>query len=212
MSLGIDLGTTGVKATVLDAARRVAGTAAVEHGAAVECNIAGAAEQDPAALLRALRECLAALPGDALGAVTAVGVTGQMHGVVLWVAPGGPAPRTSRLVTWEDARAGGAFLDALNAAHSSPRVAPGYGASSLAWLAAFEPRALEGYDCAGTIGDLVVAVLCGLDAPVMDPTNAAAFGLYDAAAARWDRDAARCVHGARTDIRECIFVFCITRA
>lgn len=76
-------------------------------------------------------------------------------------------------------------IDAANAAGAiAGPVFTGYGAASLAWLAharASIPseRAAE-YDCAGTIGAFVACTLAGrAAAPVLDPTDAASWGVFD---------------------------------
>lgn len=41
-------------------------------------------EQDVSRIIQALNECLAALPQQQLRKVKAIGVSGQMHGILLW--------------------------------------------------------------------------------------------------------------------------------
>lgn len=41
-------------------------------------------EQDVQKIIKALNECLAALPQQQLQRVTHIGISGQMHGVVFW--------------------------------------------------------------------------------------------------------------------------------
>jgi xylulokinase len=83
VTLGIDVGTTSVKAILLDAAGRVAGSADNAHGIVRR---AGVVEADPeqwwASACAALRR-LAAATGEPLDAVAAVGLTGNMSSVVL---------------------------------------------------------------------------------------------------------------------------------
>ena len=88
--LGIDVGTGGTRAVLLDEAGRVLGAATAEH-AAMSCPKAGWAEQEPQdwwrAACLAIRECMA--KAGARGTeVTGIGVTGQMHGLVLLDARG----------------------------------------------------------------------------------------------------------------------------
>ncbi|XP_055223133.2 sedoheptulokinase isoform X1 [Gorilla gorilla gorilla] len=94
ITLGIDLGTTSVKAALLRAAPDdpsgfavLASCArAARAEAAVESAVAGpqGREQDVSRILQALHECLAALPRPQLRSVVGIGVSGQMHGVVFW--------------------------------------------------------------------------------------------------------------------------------
>ena len=82
--LGIDLGTTGLKAVIADSDGRIAGIGYREYP--LNSPAPNYAEQDPEAWYRAM--CLAI--GDALGKaalrpsdIRCVGFSGQMHGLVL---------------------------------------------------------------------------------------------------------------------------------
>jgi len=83
--LGIDVGTGGTRAVLLGETGRVVSTADAEHAAMASPKI-GWAEQDPqdwwGAACLAIKECLAK-GGVSSGRVDAIGVTGQMHGLVL---------------------------------------------------------------------------------------------------------------------------------
>ena len=85
MFLGIDVGTGGTRAVVIDEAGQLVATATVEHEPFASPQ-AGWAEQDPndwwRAAVAAIREVLA---GDNVSAeqIAAVGFSGQMHGAVL---------------------------------------------------------------------------------------------------------------------------------
>ena len=83
--LGIDVGTGGTRAVLLDETGRVVSAADAEHAAMASPKI-GWAEQEPRDWWRAaciaIKECLAKGRVTS-GAVDAIGVTGQMHGLVL---------------------------------------------------------------------------------------------------------------------------------
>jgi xylulokinase len=88
--LGIDVGTGGTRAVLLDASGRVLSAATAEHPPISAPHI-GWAEQNPGDWWRAARvaipECLrlaGTLPGD----IAAIGLSGQMHGLVLLDAAG----------------------------------------------------------------------------------------------------------------------------
>src|ERR1700687_1380873 len=88
--LGIDVGTGGTRAVLLDEAGRVLGAATAEHAPMASPEL-GWAEQDPRDWWRAARggisECLKKGSGSA-GEVAAIGLSGQMHGLVLLDAAG----------------------------------------------------------------------------------------------------------------------------
>jgi xylulokinase len=88
--LGIDVGTGGTRAVLLDQAGRVLGAATAEHAEMASPHL-GWAEQDPRDWWRAARvaieECLTAA-GVTGAEVSAVGLSGQMHGLVLVDAAG----------------------------------------------------------------------------------------------------------------------------
>uniref|UniRef100_A0A9L0S420 Sedoheptulokinase n=1 Tax=Equus caballus TaxID=9796 RepID=A0A9L0S420_HORSE len=94
VTLGIDLGTTSVKAALVEAAPGdpsgfvvLASCArAARAEAAAQSAAAGpqGREQDVSRIIQALNECLTALPREQLRKVCGIGVSGQMHGVMFW--------------------------------------------------------------------------------------------------------------------------------
>ncbi len=88
--LGIDVGTGGTRAVLLDETGRVLGAATAEH-APMSSPKVGWAEQEPLdwwrAACSAIRECLAKA-GAGSTDISGIGVTGQMHGLVLLDARG----------------------------------------------------------------------------------------------------------------------------
>ena len=88
--LGIDVGTGGTRAVLLDKAGLVLGAATAEHSEMASPQL-GWAEQDPRDWWRAARvaieECLTGA-GTTGAEVAAVGLSGQMHGLVLLDAAG----------------------------------------------------------------------------------------------------------------------------
>ena len=80
---GIDLGTSSLKVVLLSAAGHVLSVATAEY--AIRADAPGHAEQDPATWWQALRHALGRAlancggPANTLGAI---GLSGQMHGIV----------------------------------------------------------------------------------------------------------------------------------
>src|SRR6202045_628860 len=88
--LGIDVGTGGTRAVLLDDTGRVLGAATAEHAPMASPQL-GWAEQDPRdwwrAACAAITECLAKANARA-SEMAAIGLSGQMHGLVLLDATG----------------------------------------------------------------------------------------------------------------------------
>ena len=146
--LGIDLGTSGMKLTLVGSD----GTVVAEAEETYEFQAAqpGYAEIDPHDWSRALDRCVGRLTqtpggGHAGAQVAAVGFSGQMHGVVL-TDPDGKPLRPAML--WPDRRAAsvmGRWQDLapeVRGALSNPLV-PGMAGPLLTWLRDHEPLLLR---------------------------------------------------------------------
>lgn len=84
MYLGLDLGTSGVKALLIDANQAIIGSG--NGSLDVSRPHSGWSEQDPAEWIRAVEDALDALKRDhprELAAVKGIGLSGQMHGATL---------------------------------------------------------------------------------------------------------------------------------
>ncbi|XP_054899439.1 sedoheptulokinase [Poeciliopsis prolifica] len=195
--LGIDVGTTSVKAVLLAAGCRTVAAGHSEPTAADVSDGSGvkAKEQDSRPIIDAVNRCLARLPGDKLQRVSRVGLSGQMHGVLFWKANSGCdwsngnyfTPRdTSRLVTWQDGRCSSDFLSSLPKPESHLGVSTGFGCATIFWYMKHRPQFLEDFSVAGTIQDYVVSMLCGLDSCVMTPQNAASWGFFNTTSSQWN--------------------------
>src|SRR5260370_12361705 len=90
MILGVDVGTGGTRAVLIDRAGGMVASFASEH-APIRSEHIGWAEQDPEDWWRAAREAIAGAmaASELTGAeIEAVGLTGQMHGCVMLDADG----------------------------------------------------------------------------------------------------------------------------
>uniref|UniRef100_A0A8D0T919 Sedoheptulokinase n=2 Tax=Sus scrofa TaxID=9823 RepID=A0A8D0T919_PIG len=208
VTLGIDLGTTSVKAALVEASpgdpsgfvvlASCARAAQAETAAQSAAAGSQGQEQDVRRIVQALHACLAALPQQHLRKVCGIGVSGQMHGVVFWKTgqgcewtEGGAAPvfeprAVSHLVTWQDGRCSSKFLASLPQPESHLSVATGFGCATIFWLLKNSPEFLKSYDAAGTIHDYVVAMLCGLTRPLMSDQNAASWGYFNTGSQSWN--------------------------
>jgi len=178
--LGIDIGTSKVAAVLLDGNRNLLAVHSLPHQADVKSS-PGYAEQDIDRLLATVKTVVTSLPGELRAKVEGVGVTGQMHGVILLDDQLRPL---SNLITWQDTRCRqDQFLERLNQ-RTGHHLFSGYGCATLAWLSERHliPKQAT---CAATIHDLFVARLCDLSSPLTDPTDAASWGLFDLHSQNW---------------------------
>ncbi|KAM6907558.1 sedoheptulokinase [Xenentodon cancila] len=197
--LGLDVGTTSVKAVLLSADSR---NVAASHALPTVADISDGSgtekkEQDTGRIIDALNRCMGQLPRDKLQRVSSVGVSGQMHGVLFWKAKTGcdwssgdffTARDTSRLVTWQDGRCSSDFLSSLPKPDSHLSVATGFGCATIFWYMKHRPGFLEEFAVAGTIQDFVVSMLCGLDGCVTTPQNAASWGFFNTSTSQWNEN------------------------
>ncbi|XP_005625016.1 sedoheptulokinase isoform X2 [Canis lupus familiaris] len=207
VTLGIDLGTTSVKAALLEAAPGhppgFVVLASCARAARAEAAAPQGQEQDVSRIIQALNECLAALPRQLLQEVCGIGVSGQMHGVMFWktdqgcewregrVSPVFEPGAVSHLVTWQDGRCSSGFLASLPQPESHLSVASGFGCATIFWLLKNSPELLKSYDAAGTIHDYVVAMLCGLPRSLMCDQNAASWGYFNTQSQSWNLEILR---------------------
>jgi xylulokinase len=186
--LGLDLGTSSAKAIVLDTEGSVLAQASA--GYAVTSAAAGYAESDPGDWWRAVIACTREAVREAVLAAgarpAAIGLSGQMHGLVL-TASDGAAVRPAML--WPDSRAvgalrayrllGSAALDRL----ANP-LSPGMAGPLLLWIAEHEPRSYAAARWALQPKDWLRARLTGEFHA--EPSDASGTLLYDVPGDRWD--------------------------
>ncbi|PDS79077.1 xylulokinase [Rhizobium sp. L43] len=141
MYLGLDLGTSGVKAMLIDGDQKIVGSA--NGSLDVSRPHSGWSEQEPAHWVRATQEAVAGLKAkhpNELAAVKGIGLSGQMHGATLIDA----SDKVLRpCILWNDTRS---YVEAA-ALDADPRfraltgniVFPGFTAPKLAWVAKHEP-------------------------------------------------------------------------
>ena len=142
MYLGIDLGTSGVKALLIDDAQNA--VASATSSLEVSRPHDGWSEQDPASWIAATENVLDALKlshAKELAAVRGIGLSGQMHGATLLDQTGAVL---RPCILWNDTRAHAeaAALDAnpLFRKLTGNIVFPGFTAPKIAWVKSFEPE------------------------------------------------------------------------
>ncbi len=186
--VGIDVSTTATKAIVVDPGGAVLGTAASEYG--FEQPRPLWSEQDPALWWTAAQEAIprALAAAGVTGAdVDAVGLTGQMHGLVLLDA----ADRVIRpAILWNDQRTG-AECDGIRSALGLEQLVAitgndaltGFTAPKLAWVRTHEPDAFARTAHVLLPKDYLRLRLTGVHA--MDKADGSGTLLFDLAARGW---------------------------
>jgi xylulokinase len=181
--LGIDVGTSGLKAIALGESGAVVGRA--ERSYPLSTPRPGWSEQDPDHWVAAAQEALAELP-DPEG----VGFSGQMHGLVCLDA-GGNVIRPA--ILWNDGRTTAECreieatigLERLIALTGN-RALEGYTAPKLLWLRHHEPESYARIDSILLPKDYVRLKLFGERA--IDVADASGTLLFDVANRRWSRE------------------------
>ncbi len=185
----IDLGTSGVKVSFVDAQGRTLRRATVEYS--VDSPRPGWAQIDPTrwvdAVGAAVGECLR--PAGPAVRIVCVGLDGQMHGLVLVDAAGkalGPA------VLWPDSRAVEvlpqwyALAERVRADLANP-IVPGMAGPILTWLRRHHPELVDQSEAVVSPKDWLRLQLTG-SAPATDPSDASATLMWDVPAADWHAD------------------------
>lgn len=186
--LGIDLGTTGSKAVVLTPDGTV--VAHASHGFEPDVPHPSWSEQDPAewwdATVESIRTVLADEAVDA-DAIVGVGLTGQMHGLVLLDAAGEvlrPA------ILWNDQRTGAECAEITERVgaeqvveHTGNPVLPGFTAPKIEWVRTHEPEVYDQADAFLLPKDYLRYRLTGTVAT--DVSDASGTSLFDVERRHW---------------------------
>ncbi len=191
MFLGLDLGTSGLRALLVGDDGVPVHSA--EAGLTVSHPHPGWSEQDPADWIAAARATLAELVAarpEQMGRLRGIGLSGQMHGATLLDA-GGAVLRPCML--WNDTRSHeqAARLDrqAPMRALSGNIVFPGFTAPKLLWVAENEPRVFSRTAKVLLPKDYLSWWLCGR--MVSDMSDAAGTAWMDVGARAWSPELLR---------------------
>ena len=188
LSLSLDLGTTSIAGIAVTPDGAIVGSVQQANATSREGLPVGHAEQDPLAIREIALDVLSELATDLPGTPACLGLTGQMHGVLLTDAR--RIPLTS-LITWQDRRANepatngpGSWLEIYRTAcnendlsRTGCQLSPGFLASTVSVLSQTDripPKATR----AAFLADWLAAELTDSEI-VTDRSNAAASGVYD---------------------------------
>jgi xylulokinase len=140
MFLGIDIGTSGVKAVIVDAGGKVVAQANAPLEVSRPHDLWS--QQNPADWWAATEAAVLALPSKLRGAVEAVGLAGQMHGATLLGADDRPLRPA---ILWNDGRSFAECAELETAVPDSRAITgnlamPGFTAPKLLWVRHHEPE------------------------------------------------------------------------
>ncbi|NLX11578.1 MAG: xylulokinase [Chloroflexi bacterium] len=191
--LGIDVGTQSAKCVVLDANGQLLGVG--QQGYPVLTPRPNWAEQDPEAwwqaVIAAVRDALRQANISA-SRLHSIGLTGQMHGVVLLDATYAPIRPA---IIWMDRRSANLCDVILKrvpqevvVSVAGNRLSPGFAGASLAWLREVEPETLRRTRAVVQPKDYIALRLIGELSS--EPSDASATWLFDIGARRWSEQLA----------------------
>jgi len=181
--LGLDIGTSSVKAVVVDADDRV--LAQASESLNVQRPMALWSEQDPKAWWIATVRTVRQLPESVRRTVQSVGLAGQMHGAVLLDERDVPLRPA---ILWNDGRSA---RECLELERREPRMReitgnmamPGFTAPKLLWVRAHEPEIFKRTRTVLLPKDYVRLCLTG--EKVSDPSDASGTLWLDVARREW---------------------------
>ncbi len=188
MFLGLDLGTSGLRALLVSVDGQVVASAESSYG--VEHPAVGWSEQDPAHWIAACEHCISSLRlehSEAFAKLEGVAVAGHMHGATLLSDDN----RILRpCILWNDTRsyAEAAELDSLDRVReiSGNIVFPGFTAPKLMWVARHEPEVFSQLSKVLLPKDYLSFWLTGVH--TSDMSDASGTSWLDVGARAWSED------------------------
>jgi sugar (pentulose or hexulose) kinase len=196
-ALAIDLGTTSISGAAVSAEGQIVARVQRANTAAVDHLSEGHAEQNPQQLRAIAVQVLRELQEQISGVPYCLGLTGQMHGLLMVDETRRPL---SNLITWQDRRANESMspgepsylesylsnCDEGDLQNSGCRLAPGYLAVTL-FVLSQRKQLPEDTSQALFLADWIAAELCDC-IPVTDRSNAASSGIYNLRDDRWSSE------------------------
>ena len=185
--LGVDIGTSKVAVVVNSPVEQEAKFFQCHSLAETQIQTKqGYSEQNTEQIFNATVQAINAIPEQIRSQIAALGVTGQMHGVVLW-NPG--TTQYTSLVNWQDSRCSvDGVLAELQHVTGDTGMRDGFGASTLGWYAARKSHLLHDYSAASTIQGCFVSECIGSATGLIDSSDAASWGLFDSQSKEWKKD------------------------
>lgn len=193
--LGIDTGTQSTKTLVFDLERAVVIAESSQSYGMIEGLPEGHREQDPALWIKAVdatvRDCLRQIGPEKTARISALGVSGQQHGLVVLdqenriIRPAKLWCDTSTTDQCDEiARAFGGNPGLIELAGNP--ILPGYTASKILWLKQNEPQNFQRIATVLLPHDFINYWLTGVKR--MEPGDASGTGLFDVRKRQWCRE------------------------
>ncbi|MBO5294159.1 MAG: hypothetical protein J6B71_02800 [Clostridia bacterium] len=179
--IGIDIGTTSICGVVLDAENgKVLKSKNVNSEAFIDTHNEWEKIQDVAKIVAIASEILDSLLKGSEDEILAIGLTGQMHGIVYVDAEG---QAVSPLYTWQDARGNLPYKDTTYAGYLGSFSGYGNVTDFYNRENGLVPKSAVTY-C--TIHDYLGMLLCNNKKPILHTSDAASLGLYDVEKKKFD--------------------------
>lgn len=187
--IGLDIGTTTLSAVVVDADKgEIIESVTVPNDYTVASDDEYHKTQNPDAIVEKMLEIKEHLVSEQ-GDIAAIGVTGQMHGIVYCDALGNAV---SPLYTWQDASGQKGYKNTDYASFLTEitgyNMASGYGLTTH-FVNVQEKNVPQSAVTMCTVHDYLVMKLCGNCAPMMHASDAASFGCFDIKSGAYDKAA-----------------------
>lgn len=192
-AIGLDIGTTTISAVVIDSVTgEIRQSRTISNGTDLPGDVPGGKLQDANAII----DKVLALTGEltsAYGPICAIGIDGQMHGIV-YIDESGAA--VSPLYTWQDSRGNlpledGTYVSRLKAL-TGYEMSTGFGLTTHYWMT-LNGAIPKGAVRMCTIFDYAAMKLTGRTQPLMHTSGAASWGLFDSVNSKWmEKEIAAC--------------------
>ena len=187
LCLGLDIGTTTISAVVLNLS---AGTAVSAYTIRNDADLPGDHPWEKCQDVRKIEARVEKLLQSLLGrypGIRAMGLTGQMHGILYLNGQNTPC---SPLYTWQDGRAGQGDPSTCRILNdlTGISIAPGYGLATHCHLLRTGKLPANAVRLC-TVMDYLTWKLCGFSSFLMHSSNAASLGFFDQTANDFRRDA-----------------------
>jgi len=159
--LGIDIGTSSVKAVLIDQGGAIVGQSS--DPLTVSRPAPGFSEQDPQAWWQATVTAVRGIPAGQRAAIRAIGLSGQMHGATLLDEKDRPLRPA---ILWNDGRSARECLDLEHREPGARQITgnimmPGFTAPKLLWVSRHEPEIFARTACVLLPKDFVRLKLTG---------------------------------------------------